>query len=151
MIDNKNTTPACPASTTILRQQLHVQVNEIADFRESFEGRFLAFQSKLQVLVWALARFFIALFLRSRHERLQSQNRDYPGYRRFPQWLSRTLRTMFGEVRYQRAYWHKRHSSGGFHPLDAELGLTRDGFSPRVISLACRLATYLSYAKTSWC
>jgi hypothetical protein len=149
MIENKNTTPACPVSTTILRQQLHEQVNEIADFCESYDGRFVAFESKLQVLVWVLGRLFIALFLRARHERLQSQNHDYPGYRRFPQWLSRKLRTMFGEVSYQRAYWTRRQGGGGFHPLDAELGLTRDGFSPRVISLACRLATYLSYAKTT--
>jgi hypothetical protein len=33
--------------------------------------------------------------------------------------------------------------------LDAELGLTRDGFSPWVMSLACRLTAYLSYAKTT--
>jgi hypothetical protein len=63
--------------------------------------------------------------------------------------VPRTLRRLFGQVRYQRDYWVRRWSKGGFHPLDEELGLTRDGFSPLVISLACGLYTYLSYAKTT--
>ena len=35
--------------------------------------------------------------------------------------------------------------SGGVYPLDLALGLTRDGFSMFVISLAARLATYLTF------
>jgi hypothetical protein len=149
MVENKSNTPDCPVSTAALRQQLHEQVDRIADFCESFDGRFFPFEKKLQPLLWGVGRLLIALFLLARHQRLQSQDQDYADYRRFPQWLPRNLQTMFGVVRYQRAYWKRRHGSGGFHPLDAELGLTRDGFVPGVISLACRLATYLSYAKTT--
>jgi hypothetical protein len=142
-------TPDCPVSTTILRQQLHEQVDHIADFCENCDGRFRAFEAQLLGLVWGLGRLFVALFLLARHQRLQKQTPHYPGYRLFPELLSRKLQTPFGEVRYRRAYWIRRQGGGGFHPLDAELGLTRDGFSPRVISLACRLATYLSYAKVT--
>jgi len=145
----KTNAAECPGSTTSLRQQLHQQVDRIADRCESFEGRFFAFEKQLKEWVWGLARLFIALFLLARQQRLQQRNACYPGYWRFPDLVGRTLRTMFGEVRYQRAYWVRRKGGGGFHPLDVELGLTRDGFSPWVMSLACRLTAYLSYAKTT--
>lgn len=141
--------PDCPVSTATLRQQIHDCVDQVSDWCENCDTRFFSFESKLRERVWEVALLFIRLFLLARHQRLEKQDRGYPGYERFSECLSRTLRTMFGEVRYERAYWHKRPGGGGFHPLDVELGLTRDGFSPWVISLACRLATYLSYAKTT--
>lgn len=143
------TNQECPESPATLRQQLHEQVDRVADFCESFDGRFLSFEKQLREQVWAVGRLLIALFLLARHRCLHKQDQDYPGYRLFPQLLPRKLQTLFGAVRYQRAYWVRRHGSGGFHPLDAELGLTRDGFSPWVVSLACRLTAYLSYAKTT--
>jgi hypothetical protein len=112
-------------------------------------GAFFALELKLKTLLWALGRLCISLFLLSRHQRLEKQQQVYSGYRRFPDLLPRTLRTMFGEVAYERSYWSKRQGGGGFHPLDAALGLTRDGFSALVISLATRLTAYLSYAKTT--
>jgi hypothetical protein len=136
-------------SITERRQQLHELVDCIANYCESNDGSFFAFEKKLRKHVWALARLLLGLFLLARHLRLQKQDRDYPGYRRMPQLCRRTLRTMYGKVRYKRTYCAKRQGGGGFHPLDAELGLTRDGFSPWVISLACRLSAYLSYAKTT--
>ena len=58
----------------------------------------------------------------------------------------RNLGTMFGPIRYWRSYL--RGTGGqGFHPLDAELGLTTDRLSMNLLSLASRLATMLSYAK----
>src|ERR1700680_3449812 len=126
MVENKRNTPDCPVATTALRQQLHEQVDQIADFCENCDGRFFTFEKKLQPLVWGVGRLLIALFLLARHQRLQSQQQSYAGYRLFPKWLPRNLRTMFGAVRYQRAYWTRRQGGGGFHPLDAELGLTRD-------------------------
>jgi hypothetical protein len=126
---------------------LHQLVDRIADACENFHGGFFAFEKMLRPLLWEVGRSLIALFLLACRLRLEKQERPYPGYRRFHKDLPRTLRTMFGEVCYQRPYWTKR--GGGFHPLDAELGLTRDGFSPWVMSLACRLTAYLSYAKTT--
>jgi hypothetical protein len=137
----------CPVSTQTVRQEIHQRVDQVADWCEKCDTRFFSFEMKLKDAVWELGRLFIGLFLLARHQRAQQQ--AYPGYERFPECLARTLRTMFGEVRYERAYWLKQQGGGGFHPLDVELGLTRDGFSPWVISLACRLATYLSYAKTT--
>ena len=131
------------------RQKLHKLLDAIADFCEANNGSFFDFEKKLRKHVWMLARLLIGLFFLARHKRLHEQDRDYPGYRLLPNLCRRTLRTMYGKVRYKRAYWVKRRGGGGFHPLDAELGLTRDGFSPWTISLACRLSAYLSYAKTT--
>src|SRR5713101_4488379 len=48
---------------------------------------------------------------------------------------SRTLTTIYGEVRYWRTYLIRKEG-GGFYPVDAGIGLTGDGFSPLVMSLA---------------
>jgi hypothetical protein len=149
MVQNNPIEPLCPVSTTTLRQKLHDDLDCIADYCETFDGRFLPFIKRLQELQCTLGRLFITLFLLARHLRLQAQQRDYPGYRLISDRASRTLKTVFGEVVYGRAHWSPRAGGNGFHPLDAELGLSRDGFCPLVISLACRLATYLSYAKTT--
>jgi hypothetical protein len=147
-MNNTNATgPDCPASTSELRQGLHELLDRIADVCENFGGGFFSFEKTLKPLVSELARTLIALFLLARRLRLEKQEQHYAGYRRFHKDPARILRTTFGEVPYERSYWTK--PGGGFHPLDAELGLTRDGFSPWVMSLACRLTTYLSYAKTT--
>lgn len=138
----------CPHSPADLRQQLHEEADRIADYCETCDLRFLAFENQLKPLLWALARLACALFLVMRQQRLQASPQQHPGFR-FSQCLPRTLRTMFGEVRYWRDYWVRKKGKGGFHPLDAVLGLTSDGFSPLVMSMACRLTTYLSYAKTT--
>jgi hypothetical protein len=135
-------------SPAALRQQLHEEVDRIADLCETFEGRFFPFEKLLKGRLWVLGRLFVALFLLARHLRRQRSPQDQPGFR-FSDCLPRTLRTVFGEVQYWRDYWVRQKGKGGFHPLDAELGLTSDGFSPWVMSLACRMTAYLSYAKTT--
>jgi hypothetical protein len=149
MSEHKTAKPACPASIASWRQLLHQQLDDMADFCASWDGSFFAFEKKLHALLWHLGRLLVSLCLLARHQRLEQQTHNYAGYRRFPELLPRTLRTMFGNVVYERSYWSKRQGGGGFHPLDAALGLTRDGFSPWVISLACRLTAYVSYAKTT--
>ncbi len=58
----------------------------------------------------------------------------------------RTIKTFFGEVSYGRYYLSRRDGEGGgIFPLDKELSLTRDGFSPLVISLATVLTTRMSF------
>jgi hypothetical protein len=136
-------------TTASRRQQLHQLVDGLANLCERHDDSFLAFEQKLRKHLWVIARVFISLFLISRNNRLQERKLTYPGYRLKADPCRRKLRTMFGMVRYQRAYWFQRKGGGGFHPLDAELGLTRDGFSPWVIALACRLTVYLSYAKST--
>jgi hypothetical protein len=144
------TAPAsCPENLTTQRQQMHQRLDQVIDFCERFDGRFFVFEMKLQPLVWDLGRLLVGFFLLARHLRLQRLGQRYAGYRRFYKLVPRKLQTLFGEVTYERAYWFKTLGGGGFHPLDAALGLTRDGFSPWVISVACRLSAYLSYAKTT--
>ena len=59
--------------------------------------------------------------------------------------VSRTIKTIYGDVRYWR-HDLVRKGGGGFYPLDAGIGLTGDGFSPLVMSLATRLATRMSFS-----
>jgi hypothetical protein len=68
-----------------------------------------------------------------------------PGYKRLdgrPRWLG----TFFGKIRYWRTYFYGQ--GGGYCPLDVELGLTGDGFSLWVQSLAARMATKVSYGQS---
>jgi hypothetical protein len=45
-----------------------------------------------------------------------------------------------------RAYLIRRAGGSGYHPLDAESGLTRDGFSLGVVLFVGRLATRRGFA-----
>jgi hypothetical protein len=68
------------------------------------------------------------------------------GYRVADPDAPRQLNTAWGTLVYGRAYLSPRHGKGtGVHPLDVQLGLTRDGFTPLLISWFCRLATRLSF------
>ena len=58
----------------------------------------------------------------------------------------RSLCTGFGLVRYERSYMRAVGGGAGFYPLDVELGLLSDRFSPSVLAVAARLATRMSYA-----
>jgi len=117
--------------------------------------KFLEFERGLIPRVFALGRLFIALYLARREEAICAELPDRLRvgrwwYRRRPR-HSRDLGTFFGKVRYPRTYMHlEGEATGaakGFHPLDRELGLTSDGFSLHLISLAARLATELSFAR----
>lgn len=115
---------------------------------------FKEFERALLPRIFALARLLIALFLCVREQRECGGLPERPvvGGRRFqrrpPQ--PRNLHTYFGAVRYWRTYLRGPVVQGirkGFHPLDAALGLTADGLSFQLLSLAARLATKLSFAQ----
>lgn len=57
----------------------------------------------------------------------------------------RTLKTFFGKVTYGRYYMEHKQGGNGLFPLDKELGLSRDGFSPVVIKLVTNLSTRMSF------
>ena len=59
--------------------------------------------------------------------------------------IGRTIKTRFGKVRYWRTYLINK-KGGGFYPLDSFIGLTSDGFSPLIISLATKLSTRMSFS-----
>jgi len=58
----------------------------------------------------------------------------------------RNLTTRFGKVRYFRTYFEHKHKAGGWHPLDAALGITGDGFSSTIILWSAQLATRVSFS-----
>ncbi len=61
--------------------------------------------------------------------------------------VSRKIKTIYGGVRYWRTYmiYKDKKKGGGIYPFDTEIGLTRDGFSPLVMSLSTKLAKRVSF------
>jgi hypothetical protein len=107
---------------------------------------FLAFERDLLGLLLSLGALLAQVFLSRRCQRLDLAGWLARGYRLSDPAAPRSLQTPFGPVEYRRAYLVAKNGAGpGVHPLDAELGLTRDGFSPAVIGWFCRLATRLSF------
>lgn len=108
---------------------------------------FFIFEKSLQGQIGQLACLFIQLFLMSLQERFNYSkwlegNLYYKG-----DLISRKIKTVYGEVCFWRNYLiRKEKKSGGFYPLDAFIGLTRDGFSPLVMNLSTRLATRVSFS-----
>jgi hypothetical protein len=106
---------------------------------------FLAFESDLLGLVLSLGQLLVQLFLLRCHQRLDLTPWLDKGYRVSDPAAPRTLQTPFGPVEYHRTYLIPKGGGNGVHPLDAERGLSRDGFSPLLIGWFCRLATRLSF------
>lgn len=107
---------------------------------------FFAFETQLVPKVLTLGGLFVQLFLCMRHEQFQATHpQSRAGYKRIGP-KSRLLGTFFGKVRYWRTYFYRKEE--GYYPLDIELGLTGDGFSMLIQSLATRIATRMSYAQT---
>ena len=141
--------PDCPRSVGHLRHQLHQRLDQIIDtcLGEQAGSSFLAFEAALLALLRPLGQLLLQLFLLVRHRRLDLDPwLRGDRYRCADDYAPRTLQTSCGPVTYGRAYLiGKRGHGPGVHPLDAELGLTRDSFSPLLIGWFCRLATRLSY------
>ena len=142
-----------PPSSRLIEAQIYTEVARVVAFckEERKAQTFFAFEQELMGWVSCLGRLFIALFLAVRHEALDVKAWGRDSFSQVKAPIARTLKTRYGAVRYWRTYVVKK-GGGGFHPLDAVLGLTRDGFSPQMISLVTRLATWVSFAVvTRWC
>jgi hypothetical protein len=146
---NQNVEDVQLTSIEVKEQIRHKCENIIHFCTEDHDGTsFFYFEKQLIPLVYQLGCLFFQLFLIVRHEKMDyakwtESNRYYA--RKKP--IGRTIKTVFGKVRYWRTYLvNKNDISHGFHPLDSVLGLTRDGFSPFIMSLATRLATRVSFA-----
>jgi hypothetical protein len=142
----------CPPTVSDLRCQAHQRLDRLLDFCLAQEPSrsFLAFEKALLGLLLSLGQVLVQLFLRHRHEGLDLTAWLARGYHLSDASAARTLKTAFGPVEYHRAYLVPPPGHGpGVHPLDAELGLTRDSFSPLVIGWFCRLATRLSFRLSS--
>jgi hypothetical protein len=133
----------CPPTPDPARQQLHQRLDQIIDFclRDPAPQSFLDFEKVLLDLLRSLGCLLIHLFLQACHERLEITTWTHArGDRVADDAAERTLKTSCGPVAYIRALLVPRHGGGpGVHPLDVELGLSRDACSPLVIGWFCRL------------
>jgi len=135
----------------IIRSECEKLISFCEGEKDVCEGMsFFEFEKTLKILFASFGRLFLLLFLAVRHERFDYSKWTDTGLyyaRKAP--VARLIKTVFGEVRYWRTYLvRKEGSENGFHPLDSVLGLTRDGFSPSVMSLVTRLATRVSFGST---
>jgi hypothetical protein len=144
---------ACPPTPCALRQQAHQRLDELIAYCLSEPGppSFLEFESALLGLLRSLGGLLIQLFLRARHDGLDTTAWTRGrGYRVADPAAGRTLKTSCGPVPYVRAFLVPRRGGGpGVHPLDVALGLTRDAYTPLVIGWFCRLATRVSFRVAS--
>jgi hypothetical protein len=143
----------CPPSADDLRQQLHRRLDQAIDacIDGYSKASFFDFEKALLAHLAGLGLLLMQLFLLARHLRLDLAACDpQRRWRLADEYATRELNTSCGELRYGRAYLIPRQGKGpGWHPLDAELGLTRDGFSPLLVGWFCRLATRLSFRLAS--
>lgn len=129
--------------------QLICEIRGLLDDLISFataekQRTFYSFERDLIKRVSTLGCLLVALFLQSRHERFDiAPWSERLGDRPHGKPARRNLRTTFGEVAYWRDYFYRKRE--GCHPLDIELGLFADGFSPMVIGLMTRMATRMSF------
>jgi hypothetical protein len=138
----------CPAAPDELRQQLHRCLDRIIDAAQNhyLHASFLVFEKALLAHLASLGVLLMQYFLLVRHHRLDLTSWLQRGYRVADGYAQRNLHTSCGELSYGRVYLIARHDKApGVHPLDAELGLTRDSFSPLIVSWFCRLCTRVSF------
>ncbi len=137
-----------PSSVEELENKIRSECEKIIDEcrKEREEINFFRFEKDLWVMVSHMGCLFFQLFLMSFHEKLSYGKWTDSGlyYLKNPP-IPRTIKTVFGKVRYWRTYVVRKAGGGGFFPLDIVLGLTRDGFSPWVMSLSAKLATRVSF------
>jgi hypothetical protein len=113
------------------------------------ERTMLDAELRLFPMVFALGRALLALYVAAADEVLSQKmtsviRRGRARYVQRPR-QRRTLGTVFGRIRYWRGYWYNESRGSGIHPLDEKLGLSNDGFTLNVVSLATRLATKLPF------
>lgn len=120
--------------------------DDLVLFCSNCDSTFRSFEADLLRRLFALGCLLVRLFLARRHERCDRAPPD--GFRLGDPAATRTLKTLFGPVRYVRTQMIRLRGGTGIHPLDIALGLTRDGFSPWVIQFVTRLATRMSFASS---
>lgn len=139
--------PECRDRSDQIEGRIRATTEELIRFvrEDTGEMRLMDFERALWSWITLLFRLSVALFLAARHERLDLGPWRSAGWRVKKEFATRVIKTIGGPVRYGRAYLTRRNG-GGWFPLDAALGITQDGFSWRVIDVATRLATRVSYS-----
>ena len=141
-----STAKPCPDTVESLTAEAKQAFEALLCFCQEHDGTFWEAEKSLLPRVFALGGILMRLLLASRHLRLDlAPFLALEGYRLGAAYAERNLKTAFGMITYGRAHLIRK-GGGGFHPLDAVLGLTRDGFSPWMVQFVTRLATRMSYA-----
>jgi len=149
LADCKRSHKQRPPSIQHIQDQIRSTCEDIIHCcSQETETTFYQAEQSLQVRISSLACLFLQLFLMSFQERFDyavwlDKGNYYKGGL-----VARTIKTIYGEVRYWRHYL-ARKGGGGFYPVDACIGLTGDGLSPLVMSLATRLATRVSFTASA--
>jgi hypothetical protein len=138
--------PDDSTDSAAVERQARLAFDDVVRFCSTSDGLFRTFEQSLLTQLFALGCLLVRLFLACRHERLKPT--PPPGFRCGDPAAQRTLKTLFGRVRFGRVQMIRRVAGAGFYPLDVALGLTRDGFSPWVIQFVTRLATRMSFASS---
>jgi hypothetical protein len=146
LVESKRSPKQNPPSLQHIQEQIRSTCEDIIHFcLAETASTFYQTEQALQVKISTLACLFLQLFLMSFQEQFDYSSWLEEGKHYQGNLVSRTIKTIYGDVRYWRHYL-VRKGGGGFYPLDAGIGLTGDGFSPLVMSLATRLATRLSFS-----
>jgi hypothetical protein len=138
--------PDDSSDSVVVEREARRAFDEVVRFCSTSDSLFRAFEQSLLTRLFALGGLLVRLFLACRHERLKAS--PPRGFRPGDPKARRTLKTLFGKVTFIRSQMIRRLGGTGFYPLDAALGLTRDGFSPWVIQFVTRLATRMSFASS---
>jgi hypothetical protein len=136
-------------SVVTIEQKIREHVEANIDFctHEHETENFFTLEKKLRVRIFQLGCLFLQLLLIRFQEKFDYATMLHSGVYYLGENVPRTVKTIYGEVRYWRNYvTRKDHKGRGFYPLDRRLGLTQDGFSPFVMSLATKLATRVSFS-----
>ena len=136
-------------SVVTIEEKIREEVESIINFctQEQETENFFTLEKKLHVRLSQLGCLFLQLLLIHFQENFDYSTMLRSGLYYMGENVPRTLKTICGEVRYWRDYvMIKDQKGGGFYPLDRSIGLTKDGFSPLVVSLATKLATRVSFS-----
>lgn len=148
MDDQNDTLPQKenPPCLTEVTNNIRLKNEDIISFCiTNDEENFYRVEKSLRSQLYQLACMYLQLYLLALQEKFDYSKFTNSGRYYKGDLIARTLKTVFGEVRYWRTYFVMK-KGGGFYPLDAVIGLTRDGFSPLVMSLAAKLATRMSFS-----
>ena len=127
--------------------KIHEHVKEcIKSCKTGANNSFYQTEKDVIKMVYKFGILLLQLYLLSVHKKMDYKVwLDSGKYYLNKQLKFRTLKTFFGEVRYGRCYLMGKGKQEGFYPLDSQLCLTADGFSPTVISLVTNLVTRVSF------
>ena len=135
------------ASVEQVTKEVRSKCEEIIRFctNEARTTDFYQVEQYLLSQLYQLGCLFMQLFLISCQSHFEYSSWLEKGLYNRGEVIGRTIKTRFGKVRYWRTYLIDK-KGGGFYPLDSFIGLTSDGFSPKVMSLATKLATRMSFS-----